>query len=105
MWISSQAEGTCEDYNPETPEGSMSSFNASSLGPTPSSALTNEQPVTRGTDNRSNRYGTIVHRPGGTKSGESRVQIDALKSSFIAKNSSVLLKRGSYFLDFGDYLI
>ncbi|XP_041818868.1 plexin domain-containing protein 1-like isoform X1 [Chelmon rostratus] len=43
-----QAKGTCEDYNPILPEGSMSSFNNSSPGPTPSSAVPDDQPVTRG---------------------------------------------------------
>ncbi|KAM9336859.1 plexin domain-containing protein 1-like [Symphorus nematophorus] len=42
-----EAKGTCEDYNPELPEGSMSSFNTSSPGPTPSSAVLEDQPVTR----------------------------------------------------------
>ncbi|KAM6898902.1 plexin domain-containing protein 1-like isoform 1-T1 [Lycodopsis pacificus] len=41
-----EAKGTCEDYNPVLPEGSMSSFNLSSPGPTPSSATTKDQPVT-----------------------------------------------------------
>ncbi|KAM7381253.1 hypothetical protein PAMA_012210 [Pampus argenteus] len=40
-----EAQGNCEDYNP--PEGSMSSFNQSSPGPTPSSAALEDQPVTR----------------------------------------------------------
>ncbi|XP_069560715.1 plexin domain-containing protein 1-like [Brachyistius frenatus] len=42
-----EAKGTCEDYNPVLPEGSMSSFNHSSPGPTPSSATLEDQPVTR----------------------------------------------------------
>ncbi|XP_037319676.2 plexin domain-containing protein 1-like isoform X2 [Pungitius pungitius] len=41
-----EAKGTCEDYNPGTPEGSMSSFNQSSPGPTASSAADEGQPVT-----------------------------------------------------------
>uniref|UniRef100_A0A4W6CI72 Plexin domain containing 1 n=1 Tax=Lates calcarifer TaxID=8187 RepID=A0A4W6CI72_LATCA len=43
-----EAKGTCEDYNPVLPEGSMSSFNHSSPGPTPSSTVLEDQPVTRG---------------------------------------------------------
>lgn len=42
-----EAKGKCEDYNPVLPEGSMSSFNQSSPGPTPSSAVLEDQPVTR----------------------------------------------------------
>ncbi|XP_054455107.1 plexin domain-containing protein 1-like isoform X2 [Anoplopoma fimbria] len=42
-----EAKGTCEDYNPVLPEGSMSSYNQSSPGPTPSSAVIEEQPVTK----------------------------------------------------------
>ncbi|XP_040033034.1 plexin domain-containing protein 1 isoform X2 [Gasterosteus aculeatus] len=41
-----EAKGTCEDYNPIPPEGSMSSFNQSSPGPTASSAADEEQHVT-----------------------------------------------------------
>ncbi|KAM4525161.1 plexin domain-containing protein 1-like [Odontesthes bonariensis] len=41
-----EAKGTCEDYNPVLPEGSMSSFNHSSPGPTPLAEL-EDQPVTR----------------------------------------------------------
>ncbi|XP_062234570.1 plexin domain-containing protein 1-like isoform X1 [Platichthys flesus] len=41
-----QAKGSCEDYNPILPEGSMSSFNHTSSGPTPSSAPLEDQPVT-----------------------------------------------------------
>jgi len=47
MCVSTQAKGTCEDYNPVLPEGSMSSFNHSSPGPTPLAEL-EDQPVTRG---------------------------------------------------------
>ncbi|XP_029311556.1 plexin domain-containing protein 1-like isoform X2 [Cottoperca gobio] len=42
-----EAKGTCEDYNPVLPEGSMSSFNQSSPGPTSSSAVMDNQPVTK----------------------------------------------------------
>ncbi|XP_030256024.1 plexin domain-containing protein 1-like isoform X2 [Sparus aurata] len=42
-----EAKGTCEDYNPVLPEGSMGSFNNSSPGPTPSAAVLEDQPVTR----------------------------------------------------------
>ncbi|XP_047464742.1 plexin domain-containing protein 1-like isoform X2 [Mugil cephalus] len=42
-----EAKGSCEDYNPVLPEGSMSSFNQSSPSPTFSSAVLEEQPVTR----------------------------------------------------------
>ncbi|XP_049916195.1 plexin domain-containing protein 1-like isoform X1 [Epinephelus moara] len=42
-----EAKGTCEDYIPILPEGSMSSFNQSSPGPTPSSAEIEDQPVTK----------------------------------------------------------
>nr|XP_020472219.1 plexin domain-containing protein 1-like [Monopterus albus] len=38
-----EAKGTCEDYSPVLPEGSVSSFNHSFSGPTPSSG---DQPVT-----------------------------------------------------------
>ncbi|XP_029978433.1 plexin domain-containing protein 1-like [Sphaeramia orbicularis] len=41
-----EAKGTCEDYNPVLPEGSMGPFNHSSPGPTPSSSETDNQPVT-----------------------------------------------------------
>uniref|UniRef100_A0A3Q0THS9 Plexin domain containing 1 n=1 Tax=Amphilophus citrinellus TaxID=61819 RepID=A0A3Q0THS9_AMPCI len=43
-----EAKGTCEDYNTVLPEASVSSFNHSSPGPTLSSAVLEEQPVTRG---------------------------------------------------------
>ncbi|XP_056153377.1 plexin domain-containing protein 1 isoform X2 [Lampris incognitus] len=43
-----EAKGTCEDYNPEGPEGSMGSFNNSSPGPTPSSAVLEDHPFTEG---------------------------------------------------------
>lgn len=49
LWAFTQAKGTCEDYNPVLPEGSMGSFNNSSPGPTPSAAVLEDQPVTRGT--------------------------------------------------------
>ncbi|XP_030610901.1 plexin domain-containing protein 1-like isoform X2 [Archocentrus centrarchus] len=42
-----EAKGTCEDYNTVLPEASVSSFNHSSPGPTLSSAVLEEQPVTR----------------------------------------------------------
>ncbi|XP_071766147.1 plexin domain-containing protein 1-like isoform X1 [Centroberyx gerrardi] len=41
-----EAMGTCEDYNPGGPEGSMGSFNHSSPGPTSSSAELEDHPVT-----------------------------------------------------------
>lgn len=43
--VSTQAKGTCEDFNPELTDGSMSSFNVSF--PTSSAALEG-QPVTQG---------------------------------------------------------
>uniref|UniRef100_UPI0037E9AE6E plexin domain-containing protein 1-like n=1 Tax=Semicossyphus pulcher TaxID=241346 RepID=UPI0037E9AE6E len=43
-----EAKGTCEDFNP-IPEGSMSSFNHSSPGPTATSAVLRDPPVTRET--------------------------------------------------------
>lgn len=48
MWACAQAKGSCEDYNPVSPEGSMSSFNNTSPGPTPSTTMADGQPVTRG---------------------------------------------------------
>ncbi|XP_041830335.1 plexin domain-containing protein 1-like [Melanotaenia boesemani] len=45
-----EAKGTCEDYNPVLPVGSMSSFNHSFPGPTPSLAETEEQPITRSSE-------------------------------------------------------
>ncbi|KAK5881559.1 hypothetical protein CesoFtcFv8_022342 [Champsocephalus esox] len=42
-----EAKGSCEDYIPVLPEGSMSSYNQSSPGPTTSSAEMEGQPVTR----------------------------------------------------------
>lgn len=45
-----EAKGSCEDYNPVLPEGSMSSFNHSSPGPTPTSAVLRDHPVTRDLD-------------------------------------------------------
>lgn len=48
MWTCAQAKGSCEDYDPVSPEGSMSSFNNTSPGPTPSTTMADGQPVTRG---------------------------------------------------------
>ncbi|KAM9426738.1 plexin domain-containing protein 1-like [Pholidichthys leucotaenia] len=42
-----EAKGTCEDYNLELSEGTTSAFNHSSLGPTSSSAVIQEEPVTK----------------------------------------------------------
>uniref|UniRef100_A0A1A8BKU6 Guanylate cyclase n=1 Tax=Nothobranchius kadleci TaxID=1051664 RepID=A0A1A8BKU6_NOTKA len=42
-----ESKGRCEDYDPVLPEGSMSSYNHSSAGPTPSTADIEEQLVTR----------------------------------------------------------
>ncbi|CAN9508739.1 unnamed protein product [Ophioblennius macclurei] len=42
-----EAQGTCEDYAPPLPEGSVSSFNHSSPPPTPSAGQTEDQPVTQ----------------------------------------------------------
>ncbi|KAA8581295.1 hypothetical protein FQN60_002876 [Etheostoma spectabile] len=44
---SAEANGKCEDYNPVLPEGSMSSFNQSSPGPTLSSAVIEDPPATK----------------------------------------------------------
>ncbi|KAM4624239.1 plexin domain-containing protein 1-like [Polymixia lowei] len=41
-----EAKGTCEDYSQGGPEGSMGSFNNSSPGPTSSSAMHEDHPVT-----------------------------------------------------------
>ncbi|XP_065805979.1 plexin domain-containing protein 1-like [Labrus bergylta] len=53
-WIqyncSVEAKSTCEDYNPVQPEGSTGTFNHSSPGPTPTSAVLREHPVTRDLD-------------------------------------------------------
>ena len=67
LWAFTQAKGTCEDYNPVLPEGSMGSFNNSSPGPTPSAAVLEDQPVTRGTFS------------GGTMSGENWIHITGLE--------------------------
>ncbi|XP_037547157.1 plexin domain-containing protein 1-like [Nematolebias whitei] len=42
-----ESKGQCEDYNPPLPEGSMSPFNQSSPGPTPSLVAIEDQTVTR----------------------------------------------------------